>query len=298
MTVVEGDAETAQELLKQKFDKIFFTGSPRVGRLILEAAALSLTPVALELGGKSPCLVSQTADLASAAKRIMWGKLLNCGQTCIAPDYVYVHASVENELVYQLNKAVNDFYGPDIRHNPDYPRIINRRHFDRLSALIDDRKVLWGGGRDPNDLYIEPTIMVGVDWSDPVMAEEIFGPILPVLSYPSLEAVIDQLKLRDKPLALYLFTADSQEADRVWRECSFGGGCLNDVMSHFINENLPFDGVGTSGLGAYHGQWGFAEFSHYKSRVDRQLTPDPPLRYPPYKNKNTAWVRRLIKWFA
>lgn len=298
VAVIEGDADTAQELLSQKFDKIFFTGSTRVGRLVMKAAAENLTPVILELGGKCPTLVTETADLDVAARRIIWGKLLNAGQTCIAPDYILVHRSIENDLTTALIKAVKTFYGSDIHGNQDYPRLINSNHFDRLIQLLDQGKIVWGGGRERSDLYLEPTIMRNVNWGDPIMAEEIFGPILPILAYDSLEEMIALLKPRPKPLALYLFTGRPAEVEKIWTECSFGGGCVNDTISHFNNDNLPFGGVGESGQGAYHGRWGFDGFSHFKSLVNRRTTPDWHLRYPPYSDRKTGPLRRLLSWLS
>lgn len=295
-SVVEGGAEMARELLKHRFDKIFFTGSSRVGRLVLKAAAENLTPATLELGGKSPALVTKSADLAVAAKRIIWGKMLNAGQTCIAPDYILVQRPVEDRLTTELIRAIETFYSRDIRHNPDYPRLISRDHFDRLSRLLDEDKIAWGGGRDRDDLYLEPTLMRGVTWDDPVMAEEIFGPILPIMAFDSLEEIIELLKQRPKPLALYVFSGHRSEAEKIWAECSFGGGCHNDTMSHFVNDNLPFGGVGESGFGAYHGRWGFDCFSHYKGLVDRRLRPDWPGRYPPYNEPKIGWTRRILNW--
>lgn len=286
VTVVQGDADTAGHLLKQKFDKIFFTGSARVGQIVLQAAAKNITPTTLELGGKNPCIVSETAELSLAARRIVWGKMLNAGQTCLAPDYLLVHESVTDELLERLAEAVVAFYGRDIRHNSDYARIINKINHSRLKSYLEPGKVAWGGENDSEELYFGPTFMTNVVWDDRVMAEEIFGPILPIMTYRSLDEVVNRINGRDKPLALYLFSQDLGQADLILSRCRFGGGCLNDTLSHFINARLPFGGTGRSGLGSYHGQWGFDAFTHYKGLLNRGLWPDVPLRYPPYAGKD------------
>lgn len=285
VTVVQGDAQVAGSLLAQRFDKIFFTGSTRVGRIVLEAAARHLTPTTLELGGKSPCIVTESADLVTAGRRIIWGKLLNAGQTCVAPDYILAHRSIHDALINQLTEAVTAFYGRDIRHNPDYPRIVNTANFNRLVSYLDPPKVVWGGEHDAATRYFGPTIMDGVTRTDAVMQEEIFGPILPVISYDTIDEAVAWVNSYEKPLALYLFTNDRSLVRDVWSRCHFGGGCVNDTLSHLLNERLPFGGVGHSGMGNYHGKWGFDAFSHYKSLVRRALHPDLPLRYAPYSRK-------------
>ncbi|MDR1777645.1 MAG: aldehyde dehydrogenase [Desulfovibrio sp.] len=285
VAVIQGDADTARDLLSRKFDKIFFTGSARVGKEVLKAAAERLIPTTLEMGGKSPCIVAETADLPKAARRIVWGKLFNAGQTCLAPDYLLTHPSRKDELLKLLVKTIKSFYGRDIKNNPDYPRIINEKNFLRLSSYIEPDKVVCGGEQDIRDLYIAPTILDGVAWDDPVMTEEIFGPVLPVLTYASLEEAAQRIKAREKPLALYLFTSDQRDVDFFWSKCSFGGGCVNDTLTHVINERLPFGGVGASGMGRYRGQWGWREFSHLKTLSRRNNYPYIPLRYPPYSAK-------------
>lgn len=285
VTVVQGDAQTAGSLLAQRFDKIFFTGSARVGRIVLEAAARHLTPTTLELGGKSPCIVTESADLTTAGRRIVWSKLLNAGQTCVAPDYILAHRSIHDALIKQLVEAVVAFYGRDIRRNPDYPRIVNAANFHRLLSYLDPQKTVWGGEHDAETRYFGPTIMRGVTRADTVMQEEIFGPILPVIAYDTMDEAITWVNDYEKPLALYLFTNDKIAIRDVWSRCHFGGGCVNDTLSHLLNERLPFGGVGHSGMGSYHGKWGFDSFSHHKSLVRRALHPDFPVRYAPYSGK-------------
>ena len=293
VALVQGGPDMAKALLQLCFDRIFFTGSARVGRQVLQAAAQHLTPVILELGGKSPCIVTDSADLTVAARRIAWGKLFNAGQTCVAPDYVLVAPSKEAELLDRLVESMTSLYGRNARHSPDYARIINERHHSRLVSLLAPDKLFWGGEYDTAERYFSPTIMHGVSWNDPVMGEEIFGPILPVLACPSLDEAISLVNAREKPLALYLFTRNRDEVERVWSRCHFGGGCVNDTLSHLLNDRLPFGGVGGSGMGCYHGRWGFEAFSHYKSQVWRSTRVDPPLRYPPYAGK--LWLRRLLE---
>ncbi|MGI6657181.1 MAG: aldehyde dehydrogenase [Desulfobulbus sp.] len=292
VTVVQGDAQVAGVLLAQRFDKIFFTGSARVGKIVLEAAARHLTPTTLELGGKSPCIVTKSADLVVAGRRIIWGKLLNAGQTCVAPDYILAHRLIHDALIGQLVEAVTTFYGRDIRHNPDYPRIVNAANFNRLLSYLDPQKVVWGGEHDAETRYFGPTIMNGITQADAIMQEEIFGPILPVITYDTMDEAIAWVNSYEKPLALYLFTGDKSAVHDVWSRCHFGGGCVNDTLSHLLNERLPFGGVGNSGMGSYHGKWGFDAFSHHKSLLHRALRPDLPVRYPPYFGKE--WLKRLL----
>ena len=292
VALVQGGPDIAAALLQQRFDHIFFTGSARVGRLVMQAAAQHLTPVTLELGGKSPCIVTESADLAIAARRIAWGKLFNAGQTCVAPDYVLVAPSKEAELLDRLAASMKALYGADARNSPDYARIINARHHARLVSLLEPDKLFLGGEYDATTRYFSPTIMRGVSWDAPVMREEIFGPILPVLTCSSLDEAVRLVNMREKPLALYLFTSNPKDTEQVWSRCHFGGGCVNDTLSQLLNDRLPFGGVGGSGMGSYHGQWGFATFSHYKSQVWRSTLLDPSLRYPPYAGK--TWLRRLL----
>ena len=283
-TVTGGRAENAA-LLDQKFDLIFFTGSQAVGREVLRRAAEHLTPAVLELGGKSPCIVSASANIKLAARRIVFGKDLNCGQTCVAPDYVLCERSVKDSFVKAVTKEIKEQYGKKPLENEAYGKIINRKHFDRLCGLIDENKVVIGGERDASTCKIAPTVMDGVSDEDAVMGEEIFGPILPILTFDDFDTVVDELKGKKKPLALYLFTSNKKHVKRVTRELSYGGGCINDVVIHLATSAMGFGGVGESGMGSYHGKDGFDAFSHYKSIVDKKTWLDLPMRYQPYKSK-------------
>lgn len=293
--VVQGDAHTTQALLDQPLDYIFFTGSTHIGKIVMKAAAEQLTPLTLELGGKSPAIVDRTAGLELAAKRITWGKFINAGQTCVSPDYVYVHQSQEEELVQLIRKNIHSFYGEHPQQSEDYARIINPRHYDRIKNLIDSQKVVSGGKTDPQDLYIEPTIMADVCWDDAVMQEEIFGPILPILRYKNIDDVISQVNAHSKPLALYLFTTDSAREERIINQLPFGGGCINDTVAHLGNLELPFGGIGESGFGSYHGKASFDVFSQQKSIMKKSRWLDISLRYPPYEGK-LKWLKRLSKF--
>ncbi len=284
IATVTGDAGVSKALLEQPFDYIFFTGSPGVGRIVMEAAAKHLTPVTLELGGKSPCIIDADADIDLSAKRVASGKFINAGQTCIAPDYVYVHETVREEFLGALEKHIGSFFGADIKKSTDYPRIVNQRHFDRLSALIDREKLWRGGETDADQLYIEPTVLDGIDWSHPVMEEEIFGPVLPVMTFNAMKDVMAEVNRRPKPLSLYLFTRNDRTAETVLNRVPFGGGCINDTLIHFANPKLPFGGVGNSGMGSYHGKFGFDAFSHQKSIMKNSFLIDNPFRYPPFSN--------------
>jgi aldehyde dehydrogenase (NAD+) len=291
---VLGGRQENQALLEEQFDFIFFTGSVQVGKLVMTAAARNLTPVVLELGGKSPCILAPDADFQLAVRRIVWGKLLNCGQTCVAPDYVLCPRDRVESLVQALQRAVTAQFGEEPLHHPDYPKIVNQRHFLRLSGLIDGEKVRWGGERDPERLRIGPTLIEG-DWESPSMQEEIFGPLLPILAYDTLEEALNAVRRRPRPLALYCFTQSRALARRVMTTVSFGGGCVNDTVVHLTNPRLPFGGVGASGMGSYHGPYSFACFSHDKAIMTRGTHPDIPLRYPPYSEKAARLVRRLMK---
>lgn len=282
--VTGGRAENAA-LLEQKFDFIFFTGSQSVGKEVLRRAAEHLTPAVLELGGKSPCIVDATANVKLAAKRIVFGKYLNCGQTCVAPDYILCEASVKDEFVAEVKKQIRVQYGEEPLDNPDYGKIINSKHYDRLMGLIDPAKVVLGGRGDAAACRITPTVMDGVTFGDAVMGEEIFGPIMPILTFTDFNGVVDLLKTKDKPLALYLFTKDKQHIRRVTSELSYGGGCINDVIIHLATSEMGFGGVGESGMGSYHGRAGFEAFSHTKSMVDKKTWLDLPMRYQPYRSK-------------
>jgi aldehyde dehydrogenase (NAD+) len=281
--VLNGAIETAQALVSQPFDYIFFTGGTLAGRQVMQAAARNLTPVTLELGGKSPAIIDQSADLDIAANRVVWGKFMNAGQTCIAPDYLLVHKSVQAELIQKMKQKIQDYYGNDPQNNPDYAHIINLQHFKRLHKLIDPKKVVYGGGTNDLTLYIAPTLMDRVSINDACMIDEIFGPILPVMTFETLDEAIDIIHQRPNPLALYLFTRKPAVEKRIIAEVPFGGGCINDTISHILNSEIPFGGRGASGMGAYHGKHSFDTFSHSKSIIRRANHPDLPLRYPPYK---------------
>lgn len=291
--VTGGRAENAA-LLEQKFDFVFFTGSAAVGREVLRHTAEHLTPAVLELGGKSPCIVDASANIKLAARRIVFGKYLNCGQTCVAPDYVLCERSVKDKFVEAVKAEIKRQYGEEPLANKDYGKIINEKHFGRLMGLIDKNKVIVGGNADESGCKIAPTVMDNVTYDDAVMREEIFGPIMPILTFDDFDAVIDELKTKDKPLALYLFTSNKAHVSRVIREISYGGGCINDVIIHLATSNMGFGGVGESGMGSYHGKDGFDAFSHSKSIVDKKTWLDLPLRYQPYGN---ALYEKLLHIF-
>ncbi|KPL59941.1 aldehyde dehydrogenase [Rossellomorea vietnamensis] len=267
--VVEGEVETSTALLKENFDYIFFTGSTGVGKIVAEAAAKHLTPVTLELGGKSPAIVHSDADIDEAAKRIARGKFANAGQTCVAPDYVLVHSEVKNELLEKMKGAILASYGEDIIHNPEFGHIVSERHFDRLKSFLDNGKIVTGGDSDRHNLVIEPTILDSISWEDRIMEDEIFGPILPIIEYDDTSEVINQILNRPKPLALYLFSESEALQDEILMNISFGGGAINDTINHMTSHYLPFGGVGASGMGAYHGKASFNTFSHFKSILKR-----------------------------
>ncbi|MEQ8468900.1 aldehyde dehydrogenase [Coleofasciculus sp. E1-EBD-02] len=294
IAVVEGDADTSKALLAEKFDHIFFTGGTAIGKIVMEAAAKHLTPVTLELGGKSPCIVDADTDLKDTAKRITWGKYLNAGQTCIAPDYLLVDRRIKSDLLTEVQKCVADFYGQEPEKSPDYARIISHRHFDRLVPLLKNGEIVIGGQTRPEDKYIAPTVIDGVSWDSPVMEEEIFGPILPVLEYQDLNDAIAQINARPKPLALYLFSKDKQKQQQVLQQTSSGGVCLNDTVMQVGVTTLPFGGVGDSGMGNYHGKASFDTFSHFKSVLKKGFWFDLNWRYPPYNGKLSLF-KRIIK---
>jgi acyl-CoA reductase-like NAD-dependent aldehyde dehydrogenase len=293
IAVVEGGVETSQQLLEEKFDHIFFTGGTAIGKIVMYAAAKHLTPVTLELGGKSPCIVDYDVDLNYAAKRITWGKYLNAGQTCIAPDYLLVHSRIKSGLLTEIKKCVVEFYGDDPSKSPDYSRIISRRHLERLEPLLQDGEIAIGGQTKPEEKYIAPTVIDRISWESPVMQEEIFGPILPVLEYTDLKEAIAQINARPKPLALYLFSKDKQKQEQVLQETSSGGVCINDTVMQVGVSTLPFGGVGDSGIGSYHGKASFDTFSHYKSVLKKGFRLDPNWRYPPYRDK-LSLLKRII----
>ncbi len=294
VAVVTGGRAENSALLDGKFDFVFFTGSQSVGKEVLRRTAEHLTPAVLELGGKSPCIVDKSADIDLAARRIVFGKFLNCGQTCVAPDHIICHESVKDEFIRAVCREIKRQFGDEPLKNENYGKIINEKHFLRLCSLIDDKKVVYGGRRNQSSLRIEPTVMDGVDYSDNVMGEEIFGPIMPILSFNFFEDVVNKLKTLDKPLALYLFTNNKEQINKVTRELSYGGGCINDVIIHLASSELGFGGVGESGMGNYHGKDGFDAFSHYKSIVDKKNFIDLPMRYQPYNSKLN---KKLLHFF-
>lgn len=294
--VIEGGRDVNTELLAQRYDLIFFTGSQSLGRTVMEAAARNLTPVVLELGGKCPAIVDATANLETAARRIVWGKLLNAGQTCVAPDYVFVHDSVEQDLISHMVTEIKNYLGgEDALEAEDYPAIVNEKHFDRLVSLLKGQRALCGGTWDRESRKISPTILTGIDMDSPIMQEEIFGPVLPVIPYRNIgRDVIKPLQKLPHPLALYFFSHNKDVTDRVLSELSFGGGCLNDTVMHLSNPNLPFGGVGASGMGAYHGRKGFETFSHMKSIYIAKDGKDNFLRRPPFDAKKLKLLRKLF----
>ncbi|MBK9984287.1 MAG: aldehyde dehydrogenase [Saprospiraceae bacterium] len=290
---VEGGAMETTELLNQKFDKIFFTGSTAVGKIVYQAAAKNLTPVTLELGGKSPAIITKDSNLKDSAKRIVWSKFLNAGQTCISPDYILIDVSVKEKFLIHLRDYIQKFdYSFE---NKNYVQIINDRNFQRLVGLLDKTKVYFGGESDAETRYIAPTILTGVSFDDPIMTEEIFGPLLPVIVYSDLDDVIHSINSRPKPLACYIFTNDHEIRDKLLSEISFGGGAVNDTMMQISNHHLPFGGTGDSGMGSYHGKAGFATFSHFKSIVDKPFWFEPKIKYPPYGTTKLAWIKWLMK---
>lgn len=295
VAVVTGGRAENTCLLREHFDYIFFTGSQTVGKEVMRNAAEHLTPVTLELGGKSPCIVDQTANIKLAARRIVFGKYLNCGQTCVAPDYIYCHRSVKDKLVSEVKKQIQKQYGKQPLSNPDYGKIINEKHFDRILGLIYKNKVVHGGSSDRKALRIEPTVLDNVTFSDAVMQEEIFGPVMPILVFDSLDEVIRNVNAMPHPLALYLFTSDNAAAKKVTSRCGFGGGCINDTIIHLATTEMGFGGFGESGMGAYHGKIGFDTFSHYKSIVDKKTWIDLPMRYQPYRKMHEKMVRFFLK---
>ncbi|MGN9162135.1 aldehyde dehydrogenase [Clostridium sulfidigenes] len=293
---VEGGIETNTSLINGTFDYIFFTGSAQVGKIIMEAAARNLVPVTLELGGKSPVIVDESADIRVAAKRIIWGKTINVGQTCVAPDYVVVNNKVKDELIKELKLQIQSFYGKDAMESKDYGRIVNDRHFIRLKNILDKEadKIIYGGKVNREKRYIEPTL-IDASWEGAAMSEEIFGPILPIISFSNLDEIIGEIKKLSKPLALYLFTENYEVEEKVLEEISSGGACINDTITHLANPELPFGGVGNSGIGAYHGKESFKTFSHRKSVVRKTTKINIPIVFPPFNKKNLDNVKKLMK---
>lgn len=295
VSVITGGRAENTCLLKEHFDYIFFTGSQAVGREVMKSAAAYLTPVTLELGGKSPCIVEKTANIRLAAKRIVFGKFLNCGQTCVAPDYIYCDSSVKEKLITEIKRQIVLQFGEKPLENKDYGKIINEKHFHRILGLIDREKVAIGGNSDSRTLKLEPTVLDNVTFSDAVMQEEIFGPLLPVLTYDSIEDAIGKINSMAHPLALYLFTSDKRAAKKVTAACGFGGGCINDTIIHLATSEMGFGGFGESGMGSYHGRDGFLTFSHTKSIVDKKTWMDLPMRYQPYKTLNDKLIHFFLK---
>lgn len=291
---VDNEKVSHDELLSYKYDHIFFTGSSKVGRIIMEKASKNLSKVSLELGGKSPCIVDESANLKFAAKRIIWGKLLNSGQTCVAPDYLLVHKDVKDELLRLMKQAIFEFFGDRAIENPDYPRIIDRKALDRLVSLMEGQDIYTGGLYNSKTLKIEPTIIDNVDFSNKIMKEEIFGPILPVIEYEDIFNIIEKLKFMDKPLAMYIFSEDQDHIDRLTYDLSSGGVCINDTMMHLSNPNIEFGGVGESGTGGYHGKFGFMNFSNRKSIMIRSNNIDINLKYPPYSKGQEKVIKKIF----
>lgn len=293
VAVVTGGRAENQTLLQQRFDMIFFTGGKTVGREVLRHAAEYLTPVTLELGGKSPCIVDSSAKIKLAARRIVFGKYLNCGQTCVAPDYVLCDKTIRDELVLAIQAEIRRQFGAAPLENPNYGKIVNRKHFERLLGLIDERKLVCGGQNNPDTLRIAPTVLTDVTWEDAVMGEEIFGPILPVLTFDTLEEAIQTVEAHPHPLALYFFSENKTAQSQILNCCRFGGGCINDTIIHLATSAMPFGGVGESGMGGYHGKAGFETFSHYRSIVDKKTWMDLPIRYQHY----TALKEKMLHMF-
>lgn len=294
VSVVTGGRKENAKLLDEKFDMVFFTGSQNVGKEVLRKCAEHLTPAVLELGGKSPCIIDSSAKIKLAAKRIVFGKYLNCGQTCVAPDYILCQNSIKDEFIAEVKKQITKQYGKKPLENADYGKIVNEKHFDRLCGLIDENKVVHGGKSDRNTLQIEPTVMDNVTYDDAVMSEEIFGPVMPIITYDKFDEIFRLMRGKQKPLALYIFSQNKKHIKDVLNRISFGGGCVNDVVIHLATSEMGFGGVGESGMGTYHGKVGFEAFSHTKSIVDKKTFMDLPMRYQPY---NRTIYGRLLKMF-
>lgn len=292
---IKGGRLENNALLDQKFDFIFFTGSQNVGKIVLEKASRYLTPAVLELGGKSPCIIDKTANIKLAAKRIVFGKYLNCGQTCVAPDYVLCDSSIKDEFIEEVKKQILSQFSDNVFENTNYGKIVNEKHFERLCGLIKKEKLVYGGNTNKELLKIEPTVLDDVTWDDSVMQEEIFGPIMPILTFDSFDEVYALLKDKAKPLALYVFSNNKSNINSIINKLNFGGGCINDVIIHLAVHELGFGGVGESGMGMYHGEEGFRTFSHYKSIVNKKQWLDLPMRYQPYNNKKEKTIRKFLK---
>lgn len=295
VAVVDGGRAENQALLQQRFDMIFFTGGKTVGREVLRHAAEYLTPVTLELGGKSPCIVDSTAKIRLAAKRIVFGKYLNCGQTCVAPDYILCDKRIRDELITAILAEIEKQFGKEPLKNPNYGKIINEKHFERILGLINGEKLVYGGQSEPESLSIAPTVLNNITWDDAVMGEEIFGPLLPILTFDTLDEALDTVESHPHPLALYFFSEDKAAQKKVLDSCRFGGGCINDTIIHLATSDMPFGGVGESGMGSYHGRVGFETFSHYRSIVDKKTWMDLPIRYQKYTGLKEKMMRMFLK---
>ena len=295
VAVVDGGRAENQALLQQRFDMIFFTGGKTVGREVLRHAAEYLTPVTLELGGKSPCIVDSTAKIRLAAKRIVFGKYLNCGQTCVAPDYILCDKRIRDELITAILAEIEKQFGKEPLKNPNYGKIINEKHFERILGLINGEKLVYGGQSEPESLRIAPTVLNNITWDDAVMGEEIFGPLLPILTFDTLDEALDTVESHPHPLALYFFSEDKAAQKKVLDTCRFGGGCINDTTIHLATSDMPFGGVGESGMGSYHGRVGFETFSHYRSIVDKKTWMDLPIRYQKYTGLKEKMMRMFLK---
>lgn len=295
VAVVDGGRAENQALLQQRFDMIFFTGGKTVGREVLRHAAEYLTPVTLELGGKSPCIVDSTAKIRLAAKRIIFGKYLNCGQTCVAPDYILCDKRIRDELITAILAEIEKQFGKEPLKNPNYGKIINEKHFERILGLINGEKLVYGGQSEPESLRIAPTVLNNITWDDAVMGEEIFGPLLPILTFDTLNEALDTVESHPHPLALYFFSEDKAAQKKVLDTCRFGGGCINDTIIHLATSDMPFGGVGESGMGSYHGRVGFETFSHYRSIVDKKTWMDLPIRYQKYTGLKEKMMRMFLK---
>lgn len=295
VAVVDGGRAENQALLQQRFDMIFFTGGKTVGREVLRHAAEYLTPVTLELGGKSPCIVDSTAKIRLAAKRIVFGKYLNCGQTCVAPDYILCDKRIRDELITAILAEIEKQFGKEPLKNPNYGKIINEKHFERILGLINGEKLVYGGQSEPESLRIAPTVLNNITWDDAVMGEEIFGPLLPILTFDTLDEALDTVESHPHPLALYFFSEDKAAQKKVLDTCRFGGGCINDTIIHLATSDMPFGGVGESGMGSYHGRVGFETFSHYRSIVNKKTWMDLPIRYQKYTGLKEKMMRMFLK---
>lgn len=295
VAVVDGGRAENQALLQQRFDMIFFTGGKTVGREVLRHAAEYLTPVTLELGGKSPCIVDSTAKIRLAAKRIVFGKYLNCGQTCVAPDYILCDKRIRDELITAILAEIEKQFGKEPLKNPNYGKIINEKHFERILGLINGEKLVYGGQSEPESLRIAPTVLNNITWDDAMMGEEIFGPLLPILTFDTLDEALDTVESHPHPLALYFFSEDKAAQKKVLDTCRFGGGCINDTIIHLATSDMPFGGVGESGMGSYHGRVGFETFSHYRSIVDKKTWMDLPIRYQKYTRLKEKMMRMFLK---